>query len=434
MSSFPPCVRDTNNSRNSQSIRTVVAKIEAPNAAVMEWISSTISAGRDAQAVALVQLDRDEDSNVYYVVLTRTKADTLQHIDAALRKRLEASPLGASVTWIRAFDRRLQRFFDWGDVWAEKAELERLIEEDDTQGLTKCLPMLTATIAIGDVAHIPFVAGSSTKTPLLCLEDAPTGLEPNAQQGWMRLQHELKTSHVFNEASKNWQCSMCPRFGAARCACGAQRCHHHQTNSVAPRHRTVWNQSKFTPGPFYVQDPSHMRNDLKVEFLRDELDSDATLEEFAEVYVKLFADKICERARRQLCLDLYRLFNPAFVPKKECEIPPAQLHEFQKVFDSDAKPRCSWCSTTMEDQQQEYCSQACAEAANPPQKCQKCGSEDFKLLHCPRGTQGARVAALNGMSRCNGCGHTEFCEIVVGRHKPKRKNAAPVHWTKRRRS
>ena len=70
----------------------------------------------------------------------------------------------------------------------------------------------------------------------------------------------------------------------------------------------------------------------------------------------------------------------------------------------------------------EFCSQACAEAANPPEKCQKCGSEDFNL---------------NGMAKCKGCGHTEFCEIVAGgahNQRPKRKNAAPVHWTKRRRS
>ncbi len=177
-----------------------------------------------------------------------------------------------------------------------------------------------------------------------------------------------------------------------------------------------------------------MRKEIQVEWIRDELDDDSSLEDFAAIYLKLLGNRSCDAKRRLDCLDLYKLYNPAFTAKKECELPPRELQDFQKVFDSEAKPRCRWCSTTME-QQHEYCSQACVEAANPPQKCRKCDSEDFKVIHAPGGTQGSPIAALSAMAKCNGCGHTEWREGVLGHRRAKRKGAAaPVHWSKRRRS
>ena len=86
---FPPCVRDTGNSEN---FFTVVAKVVAPNAAALNWLSSTIGADRDAQAAALVQLERVTDSSVYYAVLTLPKRVTMQHVNRDLRERLEPPP------------------------------------------------------------------------------------------------------------------------------------------------------------------------------------------------------------------------------------------------------------------------------------------------------------------------------------------------------
>ncbi len=421
---FPPCVRDV---RKGQRVRTVVAKIQAPNAAVIEWINSTVLAGRDAEAAAIVQLECDTDTNMFHVVITRTKADTVQHISDALSKRLEAPPLSASIVWIRAFDRRLQRLFDWGDVWAPREYLERLVEEDNSAELKRCFPALANTIAAGNLQLLPVLMESK---PLLCLEDA-SGHETRAQE-LTRIQHELNSSHCFGEPNRNWQCSLCTEFGAARCSCGAQRCRHHQALPTGPQHRTVWKQSKFTPGPFYVQDPTHMRKEQKVEFIGDELCPDATLQEFAAVYIELFAEKICVKWQRQFCLELYGLFNPAFKPKKECELSPVELQRFQKVFDPNAPPRCHWCNAQIPLKMgQVYCNQACAEAANPPSKCQKCGGESFRLMETPGHCKGR----INGMSRCNGCGHTEYCQLVTGAHwGTKRSGPEPQHWSKRRRS
>lgn len=440
---FPPCVRD---SGNSEHLRTIVAKIDAPNAAAMNWLSSTIGAGRDAQATALVQLECDTDTNIYYVVLTLPHQVTLHHINRDLRKKLEAPPMSATVTWIRPFDRRAQRLFDWGDVWAPREYLERLIEENETSELTKCFPMLAPTIARGDTDHLSLMADATmdTKYCLPCLEedDVPLPKELTGQtdkRSWMRLQHELKSQHIFGEPGKNWECTVCNEFRAARCVCGAQRCHHHQTITVAPRHRTMWKQSEFTPGPFYVQDPKWMRNEQKVEFICDELGPEtASLKEFADVYVKLFADKLIPQKRRLSCLELYRIYNPGFKVKRECELSPVQLQAFQRVFDPNALPRCHWCNSQIPLKLGHvYCNRACAEAANPVAKCSKCPSQDFILVQTP----GHNKGRLNGMSRCKGCGHTEYCELVCGWGDSKRRttsaacsSSVPQHWTKRRRA
>lgn len=343
--------------------------------------------------------------------------------------------MSASVTWIRPLDRRMQRLFDWGDVWVNREHIERATKENEKDELIKCFPALATCIELGDVGQIPLLAsGVQTEGSLLCLENAPRGADENGERGWTRLQHELKSSHVFGEPGKHWECSICNQVGAAKCACGAQRCHRHQAIAVAPKHRTVWKQSEFAPGPFYVLDPKWMRNELKVEFMADELDPGASLEEFAAVYMLFFADKMGASRQRLACLELYHIFNPAFKQTKECELPPVQLQEFQRVFDQNAPPRCRWCNSQILPKLEQlfYCNQACADAANPPEKCKKCQGEDFSLVQ----TTGHCKGRVNGMSRCKGCGHTEYCALVTGTSWGSKRKTLPTaqHWTKRRRA
>jgi hypothetical protein len=423
MAMFPPCVRDAG---SSDAVQTVVAKIGAHSSAVGDWLTSSVAAGRDAQAAAFVQLEKDIDTNVFYLLQTLPKKVSVHHFGRDLQKKLAAPPMSATVHWIRPFDRRLQRLFEWGDIWAERECVEKAVDEEDKAQLLQIFPALATAISAGDIAQLPQLLEHSATVGLLQIEDAPQA------EGLMRLQHECLGSHTFGEPNKNWECTVCNEMWASRCPCGAQRCKLHQCIVAAPRHRTVWKQSAWSPAPFYVQDPSWMRKELKVEWLHDELDDDATLVEFAEVYIRLFSEKMRPEAQRLACLELYRLFNPAFKAKKECELSPVALAEFQRVFDSVAPPRCLWCSKQLENGG-EYCNLTCAEAANPPQNCQKCRSTEHKILHAPMGTQGGRFAAENGMSRCKVCGHTEFCRVLTGYERPKRR-VEPKHWSKRKRS
>jgi hypothetical protein len=420
MASFPPCVRDAG---SSDAVQTIVAKIGTSSSAVGDWLTSSVAAGGNAQTAGFVQLEKDADTNVFYLLQTLSKRASVHHFGRGLQKKLQAPPMSATVYWIRPFDRRLQRLFEWGDVWAERSCVEKAVDEEDKEQLLQIFPALATAIEAGDVAHLPRMLDASQGQ--LQLEDAPRA------EGLMRLQHECLGGHSFGPPNEDWECTVCNEMWASQCPCGAQRCKLHQCIVVAPRHRTIWKQSAWSPGPFYVQDPIWMRKELKVEWLRDELDSDATLAEFAEVYIRLFSEKIRPEARRLACLELYRLFNPVFQPKKECELSPAALVEFQRVFDSAALGRCLWCSKQLENG--EYCNMTCAEAANPPQNCQKCRSTEHNILHAPAGCQGAPFAAQNGMSRCKVCGHTEFCRVLGGYERAKRRTE-PRQWSKRRRS
>ncbi len=221
MSSFPPCIRDDNG--DSESIRTIVAKVEAQSVAIGSWLSASVEAGRDAQAAAFIQLERDTDTNIFYVVLTLSKPTTSQHANR-FRKKLEAWPMNAKVEWIRPFDRRLQRLFEWGDAWVERAVVEKAVEREDKCELLRYFPALERSIKCGDVARLPLMLGNQT-SGLLQIEDA--SMSQSDRLGLMHLQHELSASHVFGEPSSKWECTVCNEFGAARCACGAQRCSRH---------------------------------------------------------------------------------------------------------------------------------------------------------------------------------------------------------------
>ena len=444
---FPLCVRDQ---CTGYKVRTVVAKVSATTNNIIKWASLQTEIGQSAHAVALVHLDADEDTSVAYIVLTMAKSNLLTDVTKSMLTKLESQTIGAKVDWIRPLDRRLTLLFGWGDVWADVEQVKEAIEREDTAELMKCFPMLSNIITIGNTELIPTaVEGLSTQTGLLCIANAPRDADQTEHRRRLYMQHELAAGgegvHVFGEPGKKWECSVCNRLPAARCVCGAQRCVQHQTPPKPPN-KVVWKQSEHDPAPFFVQDPTKMRKEQQVEWIKDTLEADASLTDFAKVYVKLFADKNVAERRRKGCLDLYRLFNPAFKITKECELCPLSLYEFQLVFDPTALPRCRWCSKQLECSTASssslllyYCSSSCASAANPSSRCPKCQSDKpQELVQIPAF---AARDGMNGMARCQACHHTEFCELYAldnSLHRVQKRGGAavvvPSHWSKRRRS
>ncbi len=427
---IPPCAKDV---RKDGVPSTVVVKMKADNN-VIQWASVCTAPGLDGRAVGIVHLyqDIDAQTGIVYMVITPRKITTLGNYKSILMRKLSAPPFEVEVEWIRGLDRRLQRLFEWGDCWADTAQIQTAIDDGDKRTLVKCFPALKAAISLGYTEHLPAVAEG--QKPLLCLMDAGVAKEK------LYIEHELSNSHVFSERGKNWECTVCNSMLAARCVCGAQRCKLHE-KPPDPLHKTVWKQSENDGAPFFVHDPKWMHKEHKVEWIRDELSDEATLTDFAQVYVRFFADKMCADKRRRACLELYRTFNPDFKHKKESELPPVELQEFQRVFEPEASPRCHWCSKQLlpEQGKETYCSSACAKAANPPRGCKKCPGEDFSLVEVPRHCAAAAGApGMNGMARCKSCGHAAFCEleVVVGkkRKESSSSSSAPQHWTKRRRS
>lgn len=425
---IPPCVKDV---RGDGVPSTVVVKMSATST-VIQWASGSTLPGIEARATALVYLKEDIEleTGIVYLVLTPLTISTLQNYQKHLTKKLTA--LSAEIKWIRPLDRRLQRLFQWGDAWMDKEQLQTAIDDGDKDTLIQCFPALTNAIELGHTEHLPQLLSDSK--PLLCLTDRT----PQDRRQSLYIDHELNDTHVFGERGKNWECTLCNEMPAARCVCGAQRCGRH-TKPPESRHKAAWKQ--VDGAPFFVHDPKWMTKEHKVEWIRDELGGDASLEEFARVYCRLFADKGCAEKRRTTCLGLYCVFNPTFKAKKECKLSPIQLQAFQRVFDPAALSRCRWCSKQIPlELGKIYCNLTCAEAANPPQQCRTCTSEDHILVHAPRlgpvNSSVCRFAALVGMSKCKGCGLIEYCEVLGGYERSKRRTttAAPPRWTQRKRS
>ena len=76
-----------------------------------------------------------------------------------------------------------------------------------------------------------------------------------------------------------------------------------------------------------------MSDDEKIEWIRHELGSGATLPEFAAKFLTLFEDKLRGRApQKSACLRLYARFNPeGRAWKKESDLPPRDLVLFARV-------------------------------------------------------------------------------------------------------
>lgn len=435
---FPPCARDLCPKR---LVRTVVVKIQASSNAI-NWASIQTGVGQTAQAAALVHLETDKETQIVYVVLTNARPDTLGNIESRLEKKLRSPPIEATVEWVRILDRHLTLLFGWGDVWVDSEHIDKAVGSNNASELRRCFPMLSNVIASGKIDLLPAVAAEGLyKSGLLCIADAPRDADPQEQTDRLYIQHELEGKHLFVEPGKNWQCSLCTRFPAARCMCGAQRCALHQLPPTPPN-KVVWKQSDCNPAPFFVQNPVQMRSEHKVEWIREIVPDNASLVEFAIVYVDIFAENIGEERHRKNCLDLYRLFNPSFAAKKECELCPMDLHEFQSVFNPEALPRCRWCSKKLEGRQKEmYCDANCAAEANPPQVCCNCHSDKPQkvvqiiadaAMQCDN--DHVQSSSANGLTQCQNCKYTELCDLVAVPHNKRGSASAPQHWSKRRRS
>jgi hypothetical protein len=278
------------------------------------------------------------------------------------------------------------------------AELERAHDEGNKPLLLKALPTLRACIELGERVAAP--------TAMAALADGPAERQEHQE-------HEAQGTHKFGEPNEEWECSLCQAFPAARCPCGAQRCSK-CAKPPKPPHRVMWKQSS-TPAPFFVHDTVKLRKEEQVEWLQDELGRGASLTEFAALYRELLAGKVKGDVQQRLhCLELYRMYNPDFVAKKESELhPPEELEEFQRVFDPKAPARCRWCAAAVPPAgpYATYCSDKCHAAEHPEVTCPKCGMADPPWVP-------ANFFWSQALAKCAGCSHIWECMLTVAPYYP----------------
>ncbi len=137
------------------------------------------------------------------------------------------------------------------------------------------------------------------------------------------------------------------------------------------------------PSPFFVKAAEKMLNEQKIECIRD--DAEASLQEFAVVYLLFFTEKVCETKHRAKCLELYRLLSPAAKGINKSDLHPAALEGSLRVFDPTAPRCCRWCGKQLHPSQSGaiadvYCSPQREVADRPAPQCSRCHSLSVRTI------------------------------------------------------
>ena len=182
--------------------------------------------------------------------------------------------------------------------------------------------------------------------------------------------------HTWSERpNRKAKCSSCEAWDAYECACGiglCEQCRQPPAESdLEPR--CSRRQHPTRPQPFYVHDHAKWPESEKLAWIRQEIGDGAGLQDFAEKWRELFGEKFGGvTAQKTACLKLYGQYTPseARTLKKECDLPPCELEQFQRLWDPGAPERCRECAKAAAPGQRHpirvgcdmFCSRQCADA------------------------------------------------------------------------
>jgi len=143
----------------------------------------------------------------------------------------------------------------------------------------------------------------------------------------------------------------------------------------------VFWQHPVRPLPFYVFDQQKMSDDEKLEWLLQELGHHADLQEFAAKFIDLFGDKIkTESQQKSIALKLFSKYSGCEW-KKESDLTPDVLEQFQRIWHPDAPSRCRECGKAIRAEgsmRELYCDTVC-KAAGFTLHCTRCeGAENYQ--------------------------------------------------------
>ena len=373
----PPCVL---HARQKNNVQTVVVKVGPVSLLVLDthqkcWIWN------GGGASARVEITSGDHQGQYWIVTTKTACGEVVLADR-LRKGLLEIPGSPTVEWVRPLNRRLQRLFGWGDVAATREDVVRAAKAGDLDELRIIMPDANVEDDCEDLSHLPDMFANPRRNLPALLDCAP-----GAEQG----------------------------------------------TSAEP-----WYQHPTQPLPFFVIDQDKVSDGEKVIWLRQELGSSAALTQFAAKYIQLFGSrKVGEIQQKGAVLKLYALYlpdSPEAAWKKEGDMPPRDMVEFQRVWNPEAPNRCQECRKAIRGKptlRDVYCDSKCRDAGVAV-KCTRCTPER-KCGFCSMKAVSQGGSKLGEMLREN-MQHLKHMRGITGHET---READPSHepeWKKRRRS
>ena len=160
-----------------------------------------------------------------------------------------------------------------------------------------------------------------------------------------------------------------------------------------------WLQSADRPAPFYVVDSQKISSGEKLLWLRQELGSDASFEDFAVKFIELFGSNLRGKIpQKKAVLELYALYTETDIAAKESQLAPPERTRFKRIWDKHAPSLCDECGQPLGSGSKQYCSNECRDAGLTI-ACRLCGTSDqLEDYYCNRCQRGGRVAETSSTS------------------------------------
>ena len=351
-----------------QFVQTFAIKSDASSANAFRTFGAA-QLVNGAGAFAVVQTHTDA-----YLVLTLDDAHYFENRKAHFLTSLQQFPGSPRIEWIRPLTRRLQRLLGWGDVKSTRADVARACEAKDLNELRAMMPQAARYIERAEFELLPALH-DALRNPPSALEDCKHEFFPAF--GGPCCHGAMDASKLLHMPPYT-RCSMCKTVWCTKCARlhgerqeeqddlkeALRECREAPVPPFAPE--SSWQQHPMRPLPFYVIDQQKVPNDEKLRWLHQELGQGATLEDFARKFLELFGGKVHTTSQQKaLVLKLFGAYaqqSPACGWKKESDLPPPDLVEFQRVWDPDAPARCLECGKALPGERSSrstHCSDAC---------------------------------------------------------------------------
>ena len=374
-------------------VQTVVIKFANSSPVLKCWAKNEGIHGAGAFAFVETHPMLEE----VYLVLTFQEPCYFPSRAAKLKNDLSEYPMCPRVEWIKPLDRRLQRLLGWGDVCCTEANVAKAVSERDTEELRAITPWAKGLVA-------SFFGNGKDEDNIITIHDLSrifARLQSNAPQ-LQDCQHEFFTEEKYvqecgpcargtRETARAHhkpytRCRKCRLVLCARCAGLDEDARQDERNMEKWATKARQNPQEFwqhplRPKPFYVFDQAKLADADKLLWIRYEEGETLDLPSFARAFLKLFGDKLNDTVKQKSkVLQLYGEYNAEDGSswKKECDLPPEELEQFQRVWDPDAPNRCRECGKALKGPApyrdlDHYCNETCKNAKMKT-TCKECKS------------------------------------------------------------
>ena len=331
-----------------------------------------------AGAYAIVHVEVAEPGT--FLVLSLATPRHFESFAAELTRKVEQLPGHPKVEWVRALTRRLQRLFGWGDVISTRELVAQACDREDDEELMKILPEAAALIRRGELSLLPALH-NALSSPLPALTDCQHEFFQEAP--YQKIFGPCARGAPGGKADARThtcpytRCAQCRIVLCSRCAANdeaeqedhrelqvaLQECKRPLSTPFGPTSQVV--QHEEAPRPFFVTDQTKVPNEEKLRWIEQENGTGADLATFSAKFCELFGEKLHGHTpQKRACLDLFASYSGTATAKKESDLPPADVEEFQKVWDPEAPRRCRECNKALPVTARTlFCNLACENAS-----------------------------------------------------------------------